>query len=237
VRVADYEDVSSLRRAFAGIDELVLVSSDGEASAVMRHHENAIEAAAVSNVRHVTFTSIVDTDESSPFYFSPAYRDAERRLVASRVPSTILKCGLYSDFVLEHWLLPSQSSGEVVLPTGQGRVAPISRDDVATAVASVAVKHDDTRGVYSITGARALRFDEIVASYRERIASEVRYRSGSIDEYMAWASAHLADPWPHAFSTLCASIAAGHYGGVSEDFMAITGREPESFRDFLLRKK
>ena len=67
LRVADYA--------------MVLISSDGDASAVMRHHANAIEAATATNIRHITFTSIVDTDELSPFYFSPAYRDAERRLV------------------------------------------------------------------------------------------------------------------------------------------------------------
>ena len=33
----------------------------------------------------------------------------------------------------------------------------------------------------------------------------------------------------------CASIAEGRYSQVSKDFTAITGREPESLRDFLLR--
>ena len=34
--VADYEDASALKRALAGIDDMVLISSDGDASAVMR---------------------------------------------------------------------------------------------------------------------------------------------------------------------------------------------------------
>jgi hypothetical protein len=80
-RVADYEDASALKRALAGIDDMVLISSDGDASAVMRHHADAIEAATATNIRHITFTSIVDTGELSPFYFSPVYRDAERQLV------------------------------------------------------------------------------------------------------------------------------------------------------------
>ena len=62
---------------------MVLTSSDGDASAVMRHHANAIEAATATNIRRITFTSVVDTDELSPFYFSPVYRDAERRLVVA----------------------------------------------------------------------------------------------------------------------------------------------------------
>jgi NAD(P)H dehydrogenase (quinone) len=45
-------------------------------SAVMRHHANAIEAATATNIRHITFTGIVDTDELSPFCFSPVENGA-----------------------------------------------------------------------------------------------------------------------------------------------------------------
>jgi len=76
LRVADYEDASALKRALAGIDDMVLMSSDGDASAVMRHHANAIEAAAATNIRHITFTSIVDTKKwgKGKFSCSEIYR-------------------------------------------------------------------------------------------------------------------------------------------------------------------
>jgi NAD(P)H dehydrogenase (quinone) len=151
------------------------------------------------------------------------------------VPSTILRCGLYSDFILKHWPVASQTSEELVLPTGHGRVAPISRDDVAAAVAAIAAKPNKSRIIYMITGHRALGFGEIAASSGETIVRQVRYRPCSIDKYLPWASARLDDPWPYAFSTLSASIAEGRDSQVSKDFTAITGREPESFRDFLLR--
>lgn len=66
-----------------------------------------------------------------------------------------------------------------MLPTGHGRVAPISRDDVAA-------------------GHRALGFGEIAGSYRETIVRQVRYRPCSIDKYLTWAPARLDDPWPYA---------------------------------------
>ncbi|UVK51455.1 NAD(P)H-binding protein [Mesorhizobium sp. AR02] len=121
LRVGDYEDAAALKTAFTGIDELVLISSDGHADTVMRHHANAINAATAAGVRHITFTSIVDIGEASPLYYAPAYRDAERRLATCGVPSTVLRCGLYSDFILNTWLTPA--SGELVLPAGQGLVA------------------------------------------------------------------------------------------------------------------
>ncbi|AZO77612.1 MULTISPECIES: NAD(P)H-binding protein [unclassified Bosea (in: a-proteobacteria)] len=235
LRVADYEDTSALKRAFAGIDEIVLISSDGDASAVMRHHANAIEAAAAAGARHIVFTSIVDVDDQSPFYFAPVYRDAERHLAACAVPSTILRCSLYCEFILEHWLVPSQTSGELVLPTGSGRVAPVSRDDVAAAIAAVAANPEKSPKIHTVTGNMVLDFDEIVASYGETVARQVGYRPCTIDEYQALASAQFDEPWPCAFSTLCASIAEGRYNRGSDDFAILTGREPESFRDFLRR--
>ena len=70
----------------------------------------------------------------------------------------------------------SQTSRELVLPTGHGRVAPISRDDVAAAVAAVAAKPNKSRIIYMITGHRALDFGEIAASYGETIVRQLRYR-------------------------------------------------------------
>jgi NAD(P)H dehydrogenase (quinone) len=37
LRVADDEDASALKRALAGVDDMVLISSDGDASADTRH--------------------------------------------------------------------------------------------------------------------------------------------------------------------------------------------------------
>jgi NAD(P)H dehydrogenase (quinone) len=235
LRVADYEDAIALKRAFAGIDDIVLISSDGDANTVMRHHANAIEAVAVAGVRHVVFTSIVDVGDRSSFYFAPVYRDAERRLATCGVPSTILRCGLYCEFILDHWLSPSEASGELALPAGDGRVAPLSRDDVAAAVAAVAANPDKTTQIHALTGNLALGFGEMAAIYGEMVARAVNYRPCTIDEYQTLASAQLDDPWPCAFSTLSASIAEGRYSQISNDFAAITGREPESFRDFLRR--
>jgi NAD(P)H dehydrogenase (quinone) len=61
-----------------------------------------------------------------------------------------------------------------VPPTGQDRVASISRDDAVAAVATVAAKPNKSRIIYMITGRRALGFGEIAASYGEMIVRQVR---------------------------------------------------------------
>jgi NAD(P)H dehydrogenase (quinone) len=235
IRVADYEDSPALRRAFTGADQIILVSSDGDARAVMRHHANAISAAAAAGPSRIVFMSIVDIDAESPFYYAPVYRDAERRLAASGVPSTIVRCGLYSDFIFDHWLKPAIESGEVRLPAGQGPVTPISREDVARAIVAIATRPGTRGRSYAVTGHRALSLDEVVAAFSEVAGRPMRYSLSPRSDYLAWALAHLEDPWPHAFSTLCESIGEGRFGRVSNDFAELVGHEPESFCQYLRR--
>jgi NAD(P)H dehydrogenase (quinone) len=235
IRIADYDDRSSLDKAFEGVTRLLFVASDGDGRDVMRHHANVIDAAAASAVGHITFTSIVDVEETSPFYFAAVYRDAEQRLVECGVEWTILRCSLYSDFVLAHWLRPARSGGEVSLPLGPARIAPVSRDDIAEAAAAVVASPDCSGRVYELTGPRAYSFDEIVAAAAGVYGVPIRYVSCSPTEYLRRTWAEMRDPWPHAFSTLCASIFQGRYGNVSTDIENLLGRPAERFEDFLHR--
>lgn len=234
LRIADYDDRAALERAFHGVERLLFVASDGDGRAVMRHHANVIDAAAATGVAHVVFTSIVDTAAASPFYYAPVYRDAERRLAESGVGWSLLRCGLYSDFVLAHWLRQVPSTGEMKLPAGQGCIAPVSRDDVAAAAAALVA--GPVRGrAYELSGPEALSLDEVATLATAALGRAIRYVPSSSADYLHRLRAGLPDPWPHAFSTLCASIAEGRYGGISHDFEELTGRLPERFKEFLAR--
>lgn len=125
IRIADYDDRASLDRALEGVTGLLFIASDGDGREVMRHHANVIDAAGISGVEHIAFTSIIDVDEAPPSYFTPVYRDAERRLAELDATCTVLRCGLYADFVLTHWVEPARSAGQLSLPVGQARIAPV----------------------------------------------------------------------------------------------------------------
>jgi NAD(P)H dehydrogenase (quinone) len=233
IRIANYDDQASLERAFEGVDSLIFVASDGDARAVMRHHANAIEAAAVAGIGHVTFTSVTDIDAWSGFYFTPVYRDAERRLRASGMKWTIVRCGLYADLILSHWIRPALAGGEMSLPVGDARVALIARDDVAEALATVADADGRDGKIHELTGPSAYSFEEIAAAAGRVFGRSIRYVASSPADYLERAWAEMADPWPHAFSSLCKSIAEGRYAHVSADFEALLGRPAAPFEDFL----
>ena len=221
--IADYDDPASLERAFAHATKLLFVASDGFAQDMIRHHAQVIDAANRSAIAHTVFTSIVDVDESSPFYFAPAYRDAERRLKSARFSSAILRCGLYSDFILQHWLRETVIS----VPLADARIAPVSRDDVAAAaVAAVLATTDEPS---QLTGAVAYSMADIASAATRALGKPYVYEACAPAAYFERLTAEVEDPWPKAFSSLCSSIRAGRYAATSQHVPS------EDFESFLRR--
>ncbi|MGE0007587.1 MAG: NAD(P)H-binding protein [Parvibaculaceae bacterium] len=229
VLIADYDDRASLDRAFAQVTKLLFVASDGFAEDMIRQHANVIDAASRSAIAHVVFTGIVDIGEGSPFYFAPVYRDAERRLNSARFAVSIIRCGLYCDFILRHWLRDSVVS----LPLSDARIAPISRADVAAAAVEAVLR--EPGGVWELTGAAPLSMADIAAAASRVRGGPCAYRSCSPDDYRGRLEAGIEDPWPQAFSSLCASIREGRYAATSTEFAGIMSRPQEDFESFLRR--
>jgi NAD(P)H dehydrogenase (quinone) len=228
--IADYEDPTSLDRAFAPATTLLFVTSDGFAHDVLRQHANVIEAADRSSIEHVVFTSIVDVGEASPFYFAPVYRDAERRLKSARFASSILRCGLYCEFILQHWLRETLIS----LPLSDARIAPISRDDVAAAAVHTLLQRIDTP--WDVTGVRSYSMAEIATAAAHALGTPYTYQSCAHEDYVERLKAEVEDPWPEAFSSLCASIREGRYADPSTTFAKMLSRPQEDFESFLARR-
>jgi NAD(P)H dehydrogenase (quinone) len=229
VVLADYDDPPSLDRAFADATKLLFVASDGSATDMLRQHANVIAAANRSAIAEVVFTSIVDIAESSPFYYAPAYRDAEQQLKASRFTSSIIRCGLYSDFILRHWLQDKQIS----LPLGDARIAPVSRDDVAAAAVHALLHRVDP--IWNLTGAESYSMAEIASAVTHVMGTAFTYQPCTQEDYAKRLHTEMEQPWPIAFSSLCASIKEGRYANTSTRFTDLMSRPLERFEDFLVR--
>lgn len=227
--IADYDDPESLDRAFSSATKLLFIASDGFADDMIRQHAHVIDAANRSAITHIVFTSIVDVEDGSPFYFAPVYRDAERRLKSVRFSSSILRCGLYCDFILEHWLRTTQ----IPLPLADARIAPVSRDDVAAA-AVYAMLHG-SRDIWPLTGARSYSMADITSAAARILDRPYAYFPCAPEDYFKRLKGDVDDPWPEAFSTLCASIRESRYAAVSPLFAERLSRPPEDFESFLAR--
>ena len=235
LRIADYDDVPALRIALRDVTRLMFIASDGDARDVLRHHANIFAAAAEAGVQQIVFTSIIDIGDQSPFYYAPVYRAAEKLLAETGIPATLLRCGLYSDFVQAYWLAPALPAGTVRLPAGKARIAAVSRDDIAAAAAAVLTNDDHAGKVYHLTGATAEDFAALVDTANHVLGAKITYADCPPADYLLQAWQDLSDPWPHAFSTMLASIRAGNFASTSDDIEKLTGRPAEDFAAFLRR--
>jgi NAD(P)H dehydrogenase (quinone) len=212
---ADYDDRPALTAALAGVDTLVLVSSDGEAERVLQHHLNVIDAAAENGVRHVVALSSVDADVDSPFCYARVNALTEQALRDGGAAVTAVRASIFGEF-FEALLEGATTDGELRLPAEEARVALVARADVGRCLAACALLPPS--GPHDVTGPAAL---DLVALATARGA---RYVPVSEAEFAA-AVAHRESPWwAYAYTSMFGSIREHRWANVSDAVERLTGR-------------
>jgi NAD(P)H dehydrogenase (quinone) len=231
-RRADYDDRDSLRQAFEGIETLVFVSSDGVEDVMRRHHEHVVDAAVDAGVRHVVYTSILDVAPSSTFYYSAVHRETEARLTASGIRHRLARTSIFDEFLLDTWVAPALAAGVLALPTGDGHMSLITRDDTARALAAAAVSH--VEGVIALTGPEALTGADIARMTAAASDRVLRYERIEDTSYRNQLNDEGEPAWLiEAYASMFASVRAGRFGYVSNEMAKLTGRQPEPYSTFV----
>jgi NAD(P)H dehydrogenase (quinone) len=223
--LADYDDPAALRAALDRVETLVFVSSDGPITDVMRHHENIVEAAAVSGVAHVAALSSLDADLASPFCYADMAARTERLLRDSGCAYSIARASIYTEFFL-HWLTAARTSGQIRLPAGDGRVSFVSREDVGRCLAALAVA-GPTGDAHAITGPDALDLHQLAAIAGATWGVPIEYVALTPHEYAAETAAGGEEAWwLYAYSSMFASIREHRWTETSDAVRRLTGQEP-----------
>jgi len=235
VEPADYDDVGSLRRAFAGASALVLISSDGDAEDMFRHHRNMIAAMTGSPIEHVTYLSIIDDDPSSTFFYAPGHHRTEALLAETGVPCCVARTSVFADFFHATWIAPYlQDRSEVEVSFRDGTISLVTRDDVGRSVA-VAASLRSTETL-SLTGPASLSLEGIAQAAAEHHGTRFRFRSVDDQTYRERRSGEGVEPWlVEAFASMFATIEGGGFASVTHDVHRLTGRPAESWTRFLDR--
>lgn len=122
---------------------------------------NLLAAEAVAGVRHHIALSVVGTDRLLASGYFRAKMAQERFIQASPIPYTIVRATQFSDFV--GGIADSATEGQTVrLPSAL--IQPIVSDDVAAALANVAVAAP-LNTVVDLAGPDAIPLDELVRQF------------------------------------------------------------------------
>ena len=232
VAIAEYGDRAALRTALRDVDTLVLISSDGDATKVLLHHQNVIAAAADNGVAYVVALSSVDADIDSPFCYAVVNGATEKLLDDSGCQVSVARASIYSEFFMR-WLTPARISGEIRLPAGDGRISLVSRTDVGRCLAALAVAPPTGRH-HDLTGPEALDLATIAAQTGAEFGRPVLYAEVTpAEHYREMAEAGEEPWWAHAFSSMFESVRQGRWATVTDEVARLTGRRPLSIGDLL----
>jgi NAD(P)H dehydrogenase (quinone) len=232
VATGSYDDPESLRRAFEGARTLLMVSASEDPDR-LRLHANVVDAAAGAGVERVVYTSFFGAAPDCTFTFGRDHWHTEELIRASGLRRTFLRDNLYLDF------LPLMVGADGVIrgPAGDGRVAAVTRDDIADVAAAVLLEGDRHDGrTYELTGPEALTMAEVAEALTRAAGRTVTYHAETLEEAYASRAHYGAPDWEVAgWVTTYAAIANGDLEEVSGDVAAVAGHPPTGLAEFLRR--
>lgn len=182
VRQGDYTDPAGLQRAFAGVDKVLLISSN-EIGQRASQHKNAIEAAKNAGVKLVVYTSLLRADTTS-LSLGPEHVATEAALKASGLPFIILRNGWYSENYTAS-ILPAVANGAFLGSAGEGRISGAARADYAAAAAAALTGGATPGRTYELAGDSAFTLTELAAEISRQTGKAIPYRNLPEADYAA----------------------------------------------------
>jgi NAD(P)H dehydrogenase (quinone) len=248
VRAADFDDPTTLDKAFAGGTKLLLISTARVGTRVGQH-ANAIAAARRAGVGHIAYTSVLGAAEpGNPALVKLDHRATEEIIEGSGAAFTFLRDSQYAEAIAAAMVPGALAAGRIPDNAHEGRVAFVSREDCvacATEVLLQGAPHE--RRAYDITGPELMTIPAALA-----LASEIAGRPIVVlpvdDEGMLrhfdslGIPRHASDVVPEGpirwssddMVTFGRSIREGYFDKLTPHVRQITGREPRSLREVML---
>lgn len=238
VRRGDFDDPASLLSAFAGVERALVISTDAldKPGHRVSQHRNAFQALAGAGAKHVVYTSIV-SPVGSRILLSKDHAESEAALVQAGTPFTVLRDNMYSHLLLDTAKRAFQT-GKLVDARQNGKVAYVSREDIAAVAAAVLSEPAGGNRTLDVTGPEALSSPELAALLSELGGRKIEHESIPLAALVEGMVQHgLPRPVAEIYASFDAGIAAGELEGVSDTVQRLTGKKPESVAELLRRSK
>jgi uncharacterized protein YbjT (DUF2867 family) len=231
-RKGSFDDVASLKAAFAGIDTLfVLLPLVPNKVQLAR---NVAEAAKAAGVKHIVRSSGAGADAKAGFSLPRLQGEIDDILAATGIPSTFLR---NAGFMQNYATFGAQmvKDGRWYAATADAKQSLVDVRDIAAVAVKILLAPAAHAGkAYTLTGGESLTDTERVALLSQAVGRTVGYQAIT-PEYSAsvmrdeWKMpAELVD-WMDSLNRL---VSAGYASGISPDVQTLLGRAPITFAQF-----
>jgi NAD(P)H dehydrogenase (quinone) len=228
---SNYEARLEMEAALKGAETLFLVSGE-EARNRVEQHQSAVAAAKAAGVERIVYLSWFHASPGTAFTFGQHHFHTEEHIKASGLSYAFSRDNIYLDYV------PFFAGADGVIrgPGGDGRFAPVARDDVADVVVELLTNPDRDGQAYEVSGAESYSLDEAAQRLSRAIGREVTYVDETMEE--AWASRRPSgEPdWViEGWITTYVAIARGELAEPTTTVRDLTGHDPQTLEEFLER--
>ena len=233
VRAGDFADRCSLKAAFRGADQVLIVSADKLGEEALRLHRAAIGAARDAGARRVLYTSHMAARAGSPFLPADQHARTEADLAASGIAFTALRHGFYAESCL-HMIGDGLRSGELRTPE-DGPISWTARDDLAEADAAILASNGAWDGITPpLTAANAITMAELAAIASEATGREMRHM---VVTDAKWRDAKVATGMPAVYADMLLgtfrAARRGDFAATDPALETLLGRAPRTMREVL----
>jgi NAD(P)H dehydrogenase (quinone) len=228
--VCTYADRAAGAVALAGVETLLMVSA-AENKDRIDEHRAFVDSAEQAGVRHIVYTSFYGAAPDATFTLGRDHYATEEHIKAAGMDYTFLRDNLYLDF-----MSALVGDDDVIRgPAGDGRVAAVTRADIAE-VATVVLQDPAAHRnrTYHLTGPESLTMTEIAAELSRALGRTITFQHETLAEAYASREKWGAPDWQvDAWVSTYTSIAAGEMAAVTTDVETVLGRRPQSLADLL----
>ena len=244
LRQGDYNDPAGLEQALAGAERMLLISGLAIGRRRVQHRE-AIAAAKRAGVKHVIYTSSAGLVPKSPSWAVHDHHATECDLFTSGLAYTVLRNSQYAEVIATMLAPMAVEQGVMVMSTGDGRIAFVSKDDCAAAAAAVLMGDGHEGAIYEISGPEFSSFREATALATEFSGRPVEYRLCTTEEKLAIFDAmgvprdYIDGMFNEGTGAWCSNEMVTYETAIREGYFAIcsghvellTGRKPKTLRE------
>jgi NAD(P)H dehydrogenase (quinone) len=229
VRRGDFAAPDSLAEAFAGIDRLLLISTDDLATR-LEGQRAAIAAAQAAGVQRVVYTSAANPVAGNPVAVGPSHRGTEEALQASGLNWIALRNALYAEFQVPDFQ-GAIATGQLVSNQGEGRTTYVSRADCAAAAAGALIS-DTENVVYDVTGTELLSAADKAALAAELGGRPVELVAVDDDAFIAGLQQHgIPAEGAAVIASFGRAVREGYLDQLTDAVQQLAGRPPRSLRE------
>jgi NAD(P)H dehydrogenase (quinone) len=222
-----YDAGAEMRAALEGADTLFMVPAEESADRV-EQHRTVVDAAVAAGVGRIVYLSFLGAAPDATFTLVRHHWATEEQIRAAGVGFTFARMSLYLDF-LPRMVGPD---GVIAGPAGDGRVAAVTRSDVADVAAAIVAGAGHDGRSYDVTGREALSMGELAAQLSELTGKPISYKDETLEEARASRASHGAPDWQvEAWISTYTAIAAGELDTVSDTVARLAGHEPRTLAD------